>query len=699
VKLTPIDAEARIATARGGVLVCARPVRGSEPEACLRRLAAHTPPDVPILLLGELGKGEVDLPSPRALYHLAGGGPAAQAAGIGVAVRISAPADLVLLPSSCLVAEGWLEGLRAAAYSDSRIATATALAAEELGSLSVEAAAAAVRAASLRLRPGVSAPGGCLYIRRSALDLAWPADAGPEEPGFPERCVRAGLAHVLADDVLVLDADPARRSAPPLPAGEEEGAGALARSLSRVRRILQPPSVLIDARILAKPPTGVQLHVLEVIGALLRTGRVRVSALVPPRMNDATARLDRLEGLELLGYPDAQRRDGGFDVVHRPFQVSDPGEITFLASLGERLLVTHHDLIDYHNPAHFTSEEAWRGYRRLTRVALGSADRVLFCSRHARGQALAEGLLEPSRATVIPNGVDHPTVGEPAAGPPPSAVASLPADAELMLCLGNDYRHKNRLFALRLLESLRARHGFQGRLVLAGPAVPVGSSRPEEAAWLAAHPEAAALVVDVGAVSEPDKAWLLHRADVVLYPTVHEGFGLVPFEAAAHGTPCMWAPGTALSEALPDAAATLIPWDAEASAEVALELLRVEAARRRNLEAIAAAGAALTWDAAAGRLLEAYEATCDAAPTLASALARRHRVLGGTLSEDAMRLVGPGGRLPADLERPLLAVATHPGIATPLFGALRLGYRVGRRLGRWRGAGVAWLHPGAQRRR
>ncbi len=57
----------------------------------------------------------------------------------------------------------------------------------------------------------------------------------------------------------------------------------------------------------------------------------------------------------------------------------------------------------------------------------------------------------------------------------------------------------------------------------------------------------------------------------------------------------------------------------------------------------------------------------------------------GALSEDAIRLIGPGGALPTDVERPLLALATHPQVGTPMFGALRLGYRASywlRRLGR-----------------
>ena len=79
---------------------------------------------------------------------------------------------------------------------------------------------------------------------------------------------------------------------------------------------------------------------------------------------------------------------------------------------------------------------------------------------------------------------------------------------EAILCLGTDFHHKNRVFALRILERLNARHDWEGVLVLAGPTVGRGSSREREAQWLAAHPQMATAVLDVGAVSEAEKAWL-----------------------------------------------------------------------------------------------------------------------------------------------------------------------------------------------
>ena len=150
-----------------------------------------------------------------------------------------------------------------------------------------------------------------------------------------------------------------------------------------------------------------------------------------------------------------------------------------------------------------------------------------------------------------------------------------------------------------MLERLKARHDWDGILVLAGPTVGHGSSREQEARWLADHPQLAQAVIDVGAVSEAEKAWLFERSTLVLYPSVVEGFGLVPFEAAAQNTPCMWAPVSSLSELLPDDAAAIVPWDEQRSAERALALMQDPDARRRNLEAIRTAAEPLTWDATA----------------------------------------------------------------------------------------------------
>jgi glycosyltransferase involved in cell wall biosynthesis len=626
----------------------------------LASVRARTPADVPVLEPG----------------------PAQDPFGAGAA------SDVVLIRPGCVVAEGWLEGLREAAYASATTATATALTQHDLGSRSedggLDPAAAKVRAQSLRLRPRLTAAGAaagiCVYVRRSAIELIGPGG------DFWAQCVERGLAHVLADDVLVLDPAPVRPAVTSAPTASTGPTGPLARARSAARRALDGMTVTIDARILTGPTTGTHVHVIELIAALARTEKLHLTAIVPDAPSpDAVARLTALSDVSLCTYTEASRAGRPrADVVHRPFQLSNAGDLPFLASLGDRLALTQQDLIAYHNPSYFPTSTAWEEYRRLTRLALDGADRVLFFSAHARDDALAEDLVTPARASVVHLGVDHP---RPVAGghnqsvTAPAGAARLPDATPALLCLGTDFQHKNRVFALRLLTALRTNHGWDGVLVLAGPAVAHGSSRQQEARLLAGHPDLAGAVLDVGAVSEAEKDWLYERAALVVYPSVLEGFGLVPFEAAAHRVPCLWAPGSSLSELLPDEAAGVVPWDEEQTAERALALLGDERAREHNLAAIDAAAAHLTWDATATRALEVYQATADAP---AQAWEAQGSGLSGGLSEDAARLVGPGGELPASVHRPLLALTTHRRIAAPVFGALKLGYRASYELRRVR---------------
>ena len=314
------------------------------------------------------------------------------------AAAAAAPADVVALGVGCMVAAGWLNRLAQAATADAGVASASALSSglivpEAAGAPAdwVDDAAARVTAAAARNRPRVLAPQGpCVYLRRASLELVG-ADDLPDLAAFGASCLARGLCHVLADDVLVMT----RGAAPP--ATSPPAAAPTSRALGTARRALNGLSVVIDARALAGPLDGTRRHVTELLGAVARTGEVRVSALVSDELNGATrAALERIPGLSLLAVSQAVRSPGGTraDVVHRPHQIGAPADLAVLAGLADRLVVTHQDLISFHDPAYFPSASAWDGYRELTRRALAAADRVVFFSEHVRADALAEELVE-----------------------------------------------------------------------------------------------------------------------------------------------------------------------------------------------------------------------------------------------------------------------------------------------------------------
>jgi GT2 family glycosyltransferase/glycosyltransferase involved in cell wall biosynthesis len=735
--------EGPISAQRGDVAVVI-PLYGGHDlfMACLRSVLRHTPPEVPVLVCDDASPdarsrefiAELQAAQPaRALHYLRQPHNRGFPGNVNAGFAAAAPADVIILNSDCEVGAGWAQRLADAAYSDSTVATATAL--TNHGTIvstpsltpgplpaewTIDQAAAAVAAVSLQLRPRLpTAVGHCVYVRRAALelvggfDLAFSPGYG-EEVDFSQRCLQVGLCHIVADDVFVLHHGGSsfdrtgRKSEIQLEheeiinarypyyaqtvKGVERELGQLARAVGVARRALSGMHVLVDVRVLAGATTGTQIHAVELLGALARTERLTLTALIPDSLSVyGAASLRRLGAVELISRREAEAQGSRFDVVHRPFQINNFDDLALLRRLADRLVVTNQDLIGYHNPAYFADYDGWAGYRHITRAALSSADSVLFFSEHARQQALAENLVEPSRTRVVHIGVNHVVGAIPEHPVAPRGLERLAPEDQVIVCIGTDFQHKNRVFALRVLNELRRRHHWSGTLVLAGPAVNEGSSRGPEAELLSLDSALSDAVVRLGALTEEEKAWLYRRASLVFYPTVHEGFGLVPFEAADHGRPCMWAAGTSLSEVLDDSASGIVAWDPVASATHAHELLSNPAAGAENVAAIAAAAAKLNWDVTAEGLLEAYGDAADQ-PPVPGVVSR----LGGMsvdaldLSEDALNLIGPGGALPVEMQRPLLALATHRSVSGPVFATVRFGYRLGYALKQRRGA---WQTP------
>jgi glycosyltransferase involved in cell wall biosynthesis len=423
--------------------------------------------------------------------------------------------------------------------------------------------------------------------------------------------------------------------------------------------------------------------------------------------------------LELLRLQDVTPDTPVDDVVHRPHQVSSVGDLDLFNSLGRRLVITQQDLINFHNPAYSSSGAEWDAHRRLTRTALALADRVVFFSHHVANDAKQERLQEDRATCVVPIGIDHQLMQLANEPRPPRGAESLNG-VPFLVSLGADLEHKNNAFAIELFRALCDHHGWRGKLVLAGPTVPHGSSAAQEVEARLPYPHLDGSVIRLGSVGEAGKAWLLRHATAIMYPSVVEGFGLVPFEAAQAGIPCLFAAGTALAEMLPREAGSIVPWSVTESADSVIKLLCEQDAREAHVRAVREAGAHLTWQDTAEQLVvvyreavrgpgppsrgiaahalererelaaaraqtEAARAEAEAARAEAAALhstVEDHQRRWSVLGEDALRLVGPDGTIPADLQRPLLAVSTRGYLRRPLFKALRAGYALSRRAGR-----------------
>jgi glycosyltransferase involved in cell wall biosynthesis len=678
-----IDPGKTLGLPRGAAVIC-MPVAAADERtlAGVRNVVEHSDSGVPTVLVGQAA------PLEAVASRITGGptwGLVAQGVGataaVNEAVQASRPADVVLLAPGVIVAPGWFQRLRSAATSDSTVASATplsigagavellaggpsglaghAVAEQEQWRRNPEDAARAVGDRSLRLYPRIAIMGpGCVYVRRAAWELAGPLDDDlPLHRALERLAGRAlalGMVHVAADDVLVAgaasdrdagDVPPSVQSPQEDPSegrilGVQEAIacderGPLRRSLLRGRMALRGLSVTIDGRALTTAVGGTQTYILGLILALARAERAAVRVLVAPDISqEALQALTAARGVELLSYEQALRDPPLTDVVHRPQQIFTADDLALLRLLGQRIVVGQQDLIAYHNDTYHPDVERWRAYRRTTRLALAGADQVVFFSEHGRRDALAEDLLPARRAHVVGIGVEALVASPSNAGQP----EGLRADDRFLLCLGADYAHKNRPFAIELLGALREL-GWDGRLVLAGTHVPHGSSREEEAALLARNPGLKDHVLDLGSVAEASKRWLYAHACALLYPTLYEGFGLIPLEAARADLPCLFAPQASLSEVAPNVGA-LVAWDAPASARAVLPMLSDGPAREEHLAKLR--GLPIPgWDAVAREMLTVYERALvdppsEAAPRAWQELDRESYIV--TLDRDRARL-------------------------------------------------------------
>lgn len=640
--------------------VVAVPVYNSPDDvrACMAALLRHTPVDVPILVIDDASPDAAAVDSVRALdasvahlvvllEHEVNSG---FVGSCNDAFAAAGRRDVVLVNSDVVVGAEWLQRMADAAASSNTVATVSAL--TNHGSilsvphrnrpgplpegLSVDDAALRVAAASARTRPVLpTGVGHCLYVTRTALDVVGGFDP-VFAPGYGEEvdfCLRAaeqGLLSVLADDVFVFHKGGASFGVSPeklrLQADHEQivnrrhpryegyrlpfetsNRSAFALALARARRSLTGISVAVDGFCLGSEMMGTQRFVVETACALAVTeGIDRVDLFTPLEVPDYVLRaVDGLERLRLVPHRAFELAPDRCDVALRPYQVDHPVQLQWMRHMADVVVVSQLDLIAYHNPGYFGSDKALRAYREMTAATFDIVDGVAFISGHSLREAEREGLLGRQHHSAITHcGIDHRS---------DSRRPEAPAGAlrtGFVLVLGASYLHKHRMHTVETWRLLRER-GFGGQLALVGPTPAHGSSEEAEAQWRAANAGLAGEVVTLPSVTEAEKAWLLRNAALVAYPTLSEGFGMVPFEAALVGTPVLSTRQGALDEVLPQELQTLgsmVPADAVPLAE---RLLSDGAFRDDQVRLLALAASGYTWARSTAALADLMRRTLD----------------------------------------------------------------------------------------
>lgn len=258
--------------------------------------------------------------------------------------------------------------------------------------------------------------------------------------------------------------------------------------------------------------------------------------------------------------------------------IYSPANLAPLSS--SRNVVVIHDVAALRHPEWYSRPYAEYQRRMLPAIA-ARARQVITVSEFSRGELAAVLGIDPARVEVVPNGVDERF--SPRADPEPARAAhGLRGDYALVV--GTRIARKN---AAALAAARRRLAEADVELVA------VGSDR----AYMrtGAEPPARPL----GYVDDELLPGLYAGAQLLLMPSLYEGFGLPCLEAMASSVPVVAGDRAALPETCGGAALLVDPDDAEALASAALSAATDGRVRVELMEAGLRRAKELTWDRAA----------------------------------------------------------------------------------------------------
>jgi len=110
----------------------------------------------------------------------------------------------------------------------------------------------------------------------------------------------------------------------------------------------------------------------------------------------------------------------------------------------------------------------------------------------------------------------------------------------------------------------------------------------------------------LGSLDEDTLIPLYNAADVLVHPSLYEGFGLPPLEAMACGTPVVSSNRSSLPEVVGDAGILVEPTDSAAIADAMERVFADRALRERMVAAGRERAKLFPWRKTAERTLELY---------------------------------------------------------------------------------------------
>ncbi len=298
-------------------------------------------------------------------------------------------------------------------------------------------------------------------------------------------------------------------------------------------------------------------------------------------------RLALYEAWHGLGRPRVEAASGAVDVMHNMAGVCAPSRAPMVATIHDLAFLQHPDLYTRHG---------LRFHHRALTLMRRRAERVFVPSMATFASCVDAGI-GGDRLVHVPWGIAPTTVG-------PEAIdlvrTRFGIEGRYVVVVGTLEPRKN---LRRLLEAWQELDPDDVELIVAGPSG-WGDSGLDPALLHRVRP--------VGFVDMPTRDALYAGAELSVYPSIFEGFGLPVLESMALGCPVLTSSGTATEELVADGGGLAIdPFDSTAIAAGLDAVLGDPALRERLASETTEVARRYTWASAAETTVQVYrEVSC-----------------------------------------------------------------------------------------
>jgi len=282
------------------------------------------------------------------------------------------------------------------------------------------------------------------------------------------------------------------------------------------------------------------------------------------------------------------------DVVHYP---------NFNVPLADRTptVLTLCDLIYYIHPQACPSRIAHQYARFMIRAASRKARRIVTLSEHSKRDLIRHLGCAPGKIAVVHPAIDSEVFRPQNAAAVEAVKRTFGIQRPYLFYTGNHEARKNLGRLVEAFRGLPNRKNFH--LVIGGRT----DRRQQEFYNGIADLVASGDVILTGEIAESDLPALYAGAELFVFPSKYEGFGLPPLEAMATGTPVACSSATSLPEVVGDAA---VLFDPSSTTEMVAAMARILDSkqlagdlREKGFERVRQ----FSWNSAAEQILRIYE--------------------------------------------------------------------------------------------